>query len=176
MNYIPVYVARQAGEESNLESFGKTTVDYGLWLCKNREELVRFIQNFNKAFNGHKYYDFDEPRRIYVDGDMWEQLFSDSNNAVNFLPQFPEGFHKKLPQFVKMGGIALRHCHGGERWGAYGSFEEPSTYFRDAGCWGVEYEWRHGLLFSVSDMESLNDQLLVETTKEEWMKSNEGYI
>lgn len=176
MNWIPIYVTRQSGEESDCERFCKTTVDYGLWLCKDAKELLRFTLNFNKAFNGHKYYDFDEPRCIYVNEDMWNELSKNNDDVVKFMLAFPEGFHKKLPQFVMLGGIALRHCYGGESWNDYGLYEEPSTYFRDAGHWHVQYEWRNGLLYSVSEMENLNGELLIETTKEKWMESNQGYI
>ncbi len=176
MNWIPAYVTRQSEEVRDLSRADRRDVDHGLWLCQDLKEITHFIANFNKALNRRKYYDFDVPRRIYVNEDMWNLIVRNSKDKVQFLFQFPEGFHKRLPRYVMMGGLALRHSNGGMEWGDYGMYEVPSTYFRAAGHWRVEYEWRNGQLFSVSDMESLNDRLLVETTREKWLESNEGYV
>ena len=177
MNYIPVYVTVQSREEGDMNYLDRITVNHGVWLCEDAKELMKFILNFNKAFSGSNYFDFDEPRLIYVNEDMWNDLLKNNPDKVKFLSGLPEGFHKRLPQFVKMGGTALRHMHGGVEWGDYGMYEVPSTYYRDAGHWSVKYEWRNGLLYSVNeDHESLDGQLLEETTKEYWRENNAGYV
>ena len=48
-------------------------------------------------------------------------------------------------------------------------------YYVDGGQWGVYFEIRDGKLYSKSNVGSVDNCELVETTKEIWMKANEGY-
>lgn len=92
--------------------------------------------------------------------------------GVVHLKELPEGFHQRPPDYVRMGGLALRHQGGGSKGGSFGEYSVPNVYYRDAGAWGVEYEWREDGLFSVSDMEQLNGNSLTEISKEEWKEDN----
>ena len=52
-------------------------------------------------------------------------------------------------------------------------------YWRDAGLWGINYKWKDGKLFTQNpyrDLKHLNNVELVEITKEQWRKDNEGYV
>lgn len=72
---------------------------------------------------------------------------------------------KKLPQYVTLGegGTEMRLKDGG--------------YWRDAGQWGVGYKWVDGKLFSVfSQGDSLDNQPLIEITKQQWREGNKGYV
>lgn len=178
---LPVYVTHQIKIVRDLSHDDKYPVPDGLWLSKDKNQLDEIISSFSKIMDtygteGHAY-EFDEPRRIYVNEKMWDDLSKNLEGRTMYLFEFPVGFHKPLPQFVMLGGLALRHEYGGERWGDYGKYEEKSKYFRDAGCWWVEYEWRNGGLYSVNkDHDSLDGQLLTETTEAVWREDNAGYV
>ena len=76
----------------------------------------------------------------------------------------------ELPNYVCMGkdGTTFR-ISGPDEYTSY-------TYFRDGGMWGVGCKRKDGKLISVSNMESLNNQELIPTTEEVYMKDNEGYV
>ena len=82
---------------------------------------------------------------------------------------------KELPKYVYLGkeepGNTLRLQRPG---GSDLNIED--TYWRDGGLWGVDCKWKDGKLFSVSDMEWINDKELIPTTKEIYMEDNKGYI
>lgn len=71
------------------------------------------------------------------------------------------------PQFVWMngvGGSAIRLSNDGK------------YYYRDAGCWGCGFEYRDGTWYSVSDIDPINNNLMIPCTEDEWMDDNLGYI
>lgn len=51
-----------------------------------------------------------------------------------------------------------------------------NRYYRDGGCWGVDYEWVGGKLLSVSHMEHLNGHEMIKITKAQYAKDNKGYL
>lgn len=72
-----------------------------------------------------------------------------------------ESINPPLPKFVRLKNSTLR-LKGNE-------------YYRDGGMWGVKYEHRGGVLFSVSYMENLDNVELIEVTENEYAKDNKGY-
>jgi hypothetical protein len=73
--------------------------------------------------------------------------------------------NKPLPKFVKLCNSALRLEVNKKR------------YYRDAGDWSVEYRFnKHDHLVSKSIMPHLNNEPLIEITREEWKEDNKGYL
>lgn len=89
---------------------------------------------------------------------------------------------KRIPPFVALGwsgGTALRYDPPYiRRLGSFGLEEERASgnYYRDAGAWSVNYKWKDGVLMTKTRMRHLNNIPLVEITKEEWEKDNEGHV
>jgi hypothetical protein len=70
---------------------------------------------------------------------------------------------KKYPQFVSMGGSALR-------------LTKNNSYYRDGGCYDVYFEEDiNGDLISKFSFESQYTRPLIPITKKEWEKSNGPY-
>lgn len=53
---------------------------------------------------------------------------------------------------------------------------KEGEYYRDAGAWEVGYKWDGEELLSVSDMDTLDNNKLIEVSEEEWRETNKGYI
>jgi len=68
----------------------------------------------------------------------------------------------KLPEYVWLHKSALK--------------KRNSEYYRIGGAWDVKFKVVGDKLYSISDMEHLNNRELIPCTKEEWEKDNKGYI
>ena len=109
------------------------------------------IIDAQKVLTSEQYQPFEK------DFDNW----FDARVSINLLPKEPD---PTPPKFVKMGNTSLRLV--------------GSTYYRDAGDWGVQYRYIHGELVSwayARGMPQLHKVLLVEITEEEWREGNGQY-
>lgn len=68
----------------------------------------------------------------------------------------------KLPEYVWLHNSALK--------------KKGREYYRMAGAWGVKFKIVVDKLYSISDMEHLNNKELIPCTKEEYEKDNKGYV
>lgn len=84
----------------------------------------------------------------------------------------------KIPDYVSLDGTSMRLRHH-KPVGAFDNDKEYSEYWRDAGEWGVGFKIKDGKLVSVfpaKDMKYLHEKELIEITKEQYEKDNEGYL
>lgn len=79
----------------------------------------------------------------------------------------------KLPRYVTLGvdGTCLRLKS--EEW--FGG-RKNCMYYKDAGCWSVEFEERDGKLFSKSSLGHLNNVELIPCNWTTYRKENKGYL
>jgi hypothetical protein len=69
---------------------------------------------------------------------------------------------KTLPPYVRGKTTTLRYVKG--------------KYYRDAGHWDCDFEWRGDELYSKCVVESFNNVLLKPCSYTEWRKDNAGYL
>ena len=70
-----------------------------------------------------------------------------------------------IPKFVS-GGLRLRKTD---------SDDNDYEYYRDGGNWSVDFRFENGKIFSVSNVEDVNNMELTEILKEEWREANQQY-
>jgi hypothetical protein len=68
----------------------------------------------------------------------------------------------ELPKYVTLLSTTLKLKNG--------------SYWRDAGEWGVDAIWKEGKLLAVSEHKHLDGQEMKPTTKQIYLKDNEGYV
>lgn len=68
----------------------------------------------------------------------------------------------KLPTYGRIHQTAMRWVDG--------------EYYRDAGCWSVDWQFVNGKLFTKSYDDNLNMIPIIEISKEEWQNDNRGYV
>ena len=119
---------------------------------KEYEDSVKLIA---KAKNIIEAYETQEEWG-YAEKELQRELAADTGEI--------EGI--KLPMYARVGGTEMR-------W-------RGKEYYRDAGCWGVEYKVKDGQLVVDEPYEgpthNFNEQKIIEITYEEWKESNKGYI
>ena len=91
------------------------------------------------------------------------------NEALNIVNSYKKQQEKKnaLPQFVSLNGTSMRLSKVD-----YGKNDLRVEYYRDNGCWAVGIMQRGDRIYSVSDMDWLDNVLLIPITEEEYNKEN----
>lgn len=96
------------------------------------------------------------------------------NEALHIVNTYKKQQEQKnaLPQFVLLNGTSMRLNKIDYGEGSFCNIDLRLEYWRDNGCWGVGIIQRGNRVYSISDIDYLDNVLLIPITEEEYNKEN----